>query len=39
VGEDFAIRAAAPADLEAVAAIFAHYVTSTLTTFEEVPDR
>src|ERR1700722_13549617 len=30
------IRAAGPADLEPVAAIFAHYVTSTVTTFEEV---
>ena len=31
------IRAAGPADLEPVAAIFAHYVTTTETTFEEVP--
>jgi L-amino acid N-acyltransferase YncA len=31
------VRAAGPADLEAVAAIFAHYVTTTETTFEEVP--
>ena len=31
------IRAAGPADLEPVAAIFAHYVTTTVTTFEEVP--
>jgi len=37
VGEDFTVRAAGPADLEAVTAIFAHYVTSTVTTFEEVP--
>jgi len=37
VGEHFAVRAAVPADLEAVAAICAHYVTSTVTTFEEVP--
>src|SRR5580658_6147159 len=31
------IRAAGPADLEPVTAIFAHYVTTTMTTFEEVP--
>jgi L-amino acid N-acyltransferase YncA len=31
------VRAAAPADLEPVAAIFAHYVRTTVTTFEEVP--
>ena len=31
------VRAAAPADAEPVAAIFAHYVTSSVTTFEEVP--
>jgi L-amino acid N-acyltransferase YncA len=31
------VRAAGPADLETVAAIFAHYVTTTETTFEEVP--
>jgi L-amino acid N-acyltransferase YncA len=37
VGEDFTVRAAVPADLEAVAAICAHYVTTTVTTFEEVP--
>jgi L-amino acid N-acyltransferase YncA len=37
VGEDFTVRAAVPADLEAVAAIFAYYATSTVTTFEEVP--
>ena len=37
MGEDFTVRAAGPADLEAVTAIFAHYVTSTVTTFEEVP--
>ena len=37
MGERFAVRAAVPADLEAVAAICAHYVTSTVTTFEEVP--
>jgi phosphinothricin acetyltransferase len=37
VGEDFTVRAAIPADLQAVAAICAHYVTTTVTTFEEVP--
>jgi L-amino acid N-acyltransferase YncA len=37
VGEEFTVHAAAPADLEAVAAICAHYVTTTVTTFEEVP--
>jgi L-amino acid N-acyltransferase YncA len=37
VGEEFTVRAAVPADLEAVAAICAHYVTTTVTTFEEVP--
>jgi L-amino acid N-acyltransferase YncA len=37
MGEEFTVRAAVPADLEAVTAIFAHYVTSTLTTFEDVP--
>ena len=31
------IRAAGPADLGPVTAIFAHYVTTTVTTFEEVP--
>ena len=31
------IRPAAPADAAAIAAIFAHYVTVTVTTFEEVP--
>jgi L-amino acid N-acyltransferase YncA len=31
------VRAAVPADLEPVAAICAHYVTTTVTTFEEVP--
>ena len=30
------VRAAAPADAEAVAAIFAHYVTTSVATFEEV---
>ena len=37
MGEEFIVRAAGPADLEPVAAICAHYVTSTVTTFEEVP--
>jgi L-amino acid N-acyltransferase YncA len=37
VGEDFTVRAAVSADLEAVAAICAHYVRTTVTTFEEVP--
>jgi L-amino acid N-acyltransferase YncA len=37
VGEEFIVRAAVPADLERVAAICAHYVTTTVTTFEEVP--
>ena len=37
MGEEFTVRAAVPADLEPVAAICAHYVTTTLTTFEEVP--
>ncbi|WP_405149242.1 GNAT family N-acetyltransferase [Sphaerisporangium sp. NBC_01403] len=31
------IRPAVPADLEAVAAIYSHYVTGSLATFEEVP--
>ena len=31
------VRAAGPADLEQVAAIYAHYVTTSVTTFEEVP--
>jgi L-amino acid N-acyltransferase YncA len=31
------VRAAGPADMEQVAAIFAHYVTTSVTTFEEVP--
>jgi phosphinothricin acetyltransferase len=31
------VRAAAPADAERVAAIFAHYVTTSVATFEEVP--
>jgi L-amino acid N-acyltransferase YncA len=31
------VRAAVPADLEQVASIFAHYVTNSVTTFEEVP--
>jgi L-amino acid N-acyltransferase YncA len=37
VDEEFTVRAAVPADLEQVAAICAHYVTTTATTFEEVP--
>ena len=37
MGEDFTVRAAVQADLEAVAAICAHYVRTTVTTFEEVP--
>jgi L-amino acid N-acyltransferase YncA len=36
MGEHFTVRAAVPADLEPVAAICAHYVTTTVTTFEEV---
>src|ERR1700683_4416476 len=31
------VRAAGPADMEQVAAIFAHYVTTSVATFEEVP--
>ncbi|HEX2745290.1 MAG TPA: GNAT family N-acetyltransferase, partial [Streptosporangiaceae bacterium] len=31
------IRPATPADTEQVAAIFAHYVATSLATFEEVP--
>ncbi len=31
------VRAAVPADMEQVAAIFAHYVTNTAATFEEIP--
>jgi L-amino acid N-acyltransferase YncA len=37
MGEEFTVRAAVPADLDPVAAICAHYVTTTVTTFEEVP--
>ena len=37
MGEEFTVRAAVPADLGPVAAICAHYVTTTVTTFEEVP--
>jgi L-amino acid N-acyltransferase YncA len=33
----FTVRAAGPADLEQIAAIYAHYVTTTVATFEEVP--
>ena len=35
--EQSVVRAAVPADLEQVAAIYAHYVTTSLATFEEVP--
>jgi L-amino acid N-acyltransferase YncA len=35
--EQSVIRAAVPADLEQVAAIYAHYVTTSVATFEEVP--
>jgi L-amino acid N-acyltransferase YncA len=31
------VRAAAPADLRQIAAIYAHYVTTSVATFEEVP--
>ena len=37
MGAEFTVRAAVAADLEPVAAICAHYVTTTVTTFEEVP--
>jgi phosphinothricin acetyltransferase len=37
VGEEFTVRAAVPADLGSVAAICAHYVMTTVTTFEEIP--
>jgi L-amino acid N-acyltransferase YncA len=33
----FEVRAAVPADLEQVAAIYAHYVRTSVATFEEVP--
>jgi L-amino acid N-acyltransferase YncA len=33
----FTIRAAVPADLEQVAAIYAHYVRTSVATFEEIP--
>jgi len=33
----FTVRAAIPADLEQIAAIYAHYVRTTVATFEEVP--
>ena len=36
-GQQPAVRAAVPADLEQVAAIYAHYVTTSVATFEEVP--
>jgi L-amino acid N-acyltransferase YncA len=35
--ERMVVRAAVGADLEDVAAIYAHYVTTSVTTFEEVP--
>jgi L-amino acid N-acyltransferase YncA len=35
--ERMVVRAAVPADLQDVAAIYAHYVTTSVTTFEEVP--
>ena len=35
--EQPAVRAAVPADLEQIAAIYAHYVTTSVATFEEVP--
>jgi L-amino acid N-acyltransferase YncA len=34
---EFAVRAAVPADLEQVAAIYAHYVMNSVATFEEIP--
>ena len=34
---EFTVRAAVPADLEQVAAIYAHYVTTSMATFEEIP--
>jgi L-amino acid N-acyltransferase YncA len=34
---EFTVRAAVPADLEQIAAIYAHYVRTTVATFEEVP--
>jgi L-amino acid N-acyltransferase YncA len=37
VSPDRTVRAAVPADLEAMAAIYAHYVTDTVVTFEEDP--
>lgn len=37
MGEETTVRVAVPADLEPVAAICAHYVRTTVTTFEEVP--
>src|SRR5580700_11225925 len=35
--EQIVVRPAVPADLQDVAAIYAHYVTTSVTTFEEVP--
>jgi phosphinothricin acetyltransferase len=37
MAEAFTVRSAVPADLESVAAICAHYVMTTVTTFEEIP--
>ena len=34
---EFTVRAALLADLEQVAAIYAHYVTTSVATFEEIP--
>jgi L-amino acid N-acyltransferase YncA len=34
---EFTVRAAVPADVEQVAAIYAHYVRTSVATFEEVP--
>jgi L-amino acid N-acyltransferase YncA len=34
---EFTVRTAVPADLEQVAAIYAHYVRTSVATFEEVP--
>jgi phosphinothricin acetyltransferase len=35
--QQFAVRAEVPADLDQIAAIYAHYVTASVATFEEVP--
>jgi L-amino acid N-acyltransferase YncA len=34
---EFGVRTAVPADMEQIAAIYAHYVTTSVATFEEVP--